>query len=177
MASLNEMDGRAAALILSSILDTVLETAIKFHFVQLSKRRFNSVFRNPTAPLSTFSSKIAIGYALGIYGDELRSQMDRIRSIRNAFAHAMLSISFDDPVIAAACNKLDPRRLMTEGETYQAEKNTPRERFTVTANLATILLLRHVQTKADEDRYGYNPWRVEPLYKYLVRHLQTSSPD
>jgi hypothetical protein len=42
-------------------------------------------------------------HAMGIIGNELKSQLDRFRSIRNAFAHAMLSVSFDDELIAAEC--------------------------------------------------------------------------
>ena len=48
---------------------------------------------------------------MGIVGNELKSQLDRFRSIRNAFAHAMLSVSFDDELIAAECRKLDPHLL------------------------------------------------------------------
>ena len=160
------MDGRAVALIASSVLDTVLESAIKFHFIELGKRRFNAIFRNPTAPLSTFSAKITIGHALGIYGDELRSQMDRIRAIRNAFAHAMLSISFDDPVVAAVCLKLSPQRLLPRGHQYQGEENTPRERFVVTTSLANILLMRHISRKAEDLRYSYDPWRGRWRYTH-----------
>jgi hypothetical protein len=99
--SVNEMDDRAAALILSSLSDNLLETCIAIDFVQLGKRRFEQTFRSPGAPLGTFSAKIAVAYALGVVTTETRSQLDQIRRIRNTFAHAMLRVSFNDRAIAA----------------------------------------------------------------------------
>ena len=51
-------------------------------------------------------------HAMGIIGNELKSQLDRFRSIRNAFAHAMLSVSFDDELIAAECRSPPHSQLL-----------------------------------------------------------------
>jgi hypothetical protein len=51
-------------------------------------------------------------HAMGIIGNELNSQLDRFRSIRNAFAHAMLSVSFDDELIAAECRSPPHSQLL-----------------------------------------------------------------
>ena len=50
-------------------------------------------------PLSSFSSKILIGYSLGIYGADIRHNLDIIRNIRNIFAHAKQSVSFDHNLV------------------------------------------------------------------------------
>jgi len=136
------MDPRAAALVLASITDNLLEFAIRLNFVSLSEKRFNVLFRNPTAPLSSFSAKIAVGHALGLYGEEFRSQLDRLRGIRNAFAHAMLPVTFDEPLIAEECRKLDPARL-TSGQ-YKPEENSPRERFTVVSTMIATHLIKSI---------------------------------
>jgi hypothetical protein len=168
--SIYDLDARAAALILSSLADNLLETCIALHFVQLSKVRFNRMFRAPTAPLGTFSAKIAVAFALGIINSEVRSQLDRIRRIRNAFAHAMLTVSFEETPIAKECKKLDHNRLIP-GITTFAE-DSPRHRYYWATTFAVIVLLHHVTTRMTEIRYGVNPWRVEePLDKFALRFL------
>jgi hypothetical protein len=174
MADVSKMDGRAAALVLSAIIDNLLEYVILSRFRRLSKRRRDALFRNPTAPLVSMSAKTHVAYAMGIVGDELRSQLDRMRSIRNTFAHAMLAVSFDDPQIAAECMKLDPRRLIHEGYAYQPETDSPRERFTVVATLAASILMRFINHRADELRYGPNPWRAPSPDKFELRHPRPS---
>src|SRR5215211_4864291 len=140
--SVKDMDGRAAALILASLVDNNLEACIGLRFVRLGKRRFDNMFRNPRAPLGSFSSRIAVAYALGIIDGEARCQLDRIRDIRNAFAHAMLVISFDDPLIAKACRKLDHNRLIPG--IFTLRDDTARGRYTLASTFAIIRLLHAV---------------------------------
>jgi hypothetical protein len=113
--SLHEIDARAAALVLASFIDSMLERAIDLNFLLLSRKKDNALFRDKGAPLSSFSAKIAVAHALGIFDDEYRDQLDRFRAIRNTFAHAIRPFDFNEPTIATECLKLDPRRLMNEG--------------------------------------------------------------
>jgi hypothetical protein len=136
VTSLADMNARAAALIMASILDNLLETAISSCFVKLSSAKFNALFREKQSPLGSFSNKIISAYALGVYDDTTRSQLDSIRSIRNAFAHTMQPIDFDHPVVATACNNLNPSQI--SGRAFVAE--TPRERFMGTATLIGIVI-------------------------------------
>lgn len=108
LASLANMEARAAALIVASILDNFLEDAISLCFVKLGKNKFNALFRDRQSLFSSFSNKITVANALGIYNDATRSQLDGVRAIRNAFAHTMQPIDFDHPIIASACNNLNP---------------------------------------------------------------------
>jgi hypothetical protein len=163
--SIADMDGRAAALILASLADNLLEKCIALQFVQLNPKAFERMFRNPGAPLGNFSSKIAVAYALRIINSETRSQLDRIRTIRNTFAHAMLTVTFDDPSIAAVCNKLDHNRLIPQ--VFALSENTPRGRYTVSTTFAIIQLLHHITGRLTQLRYGENPWRSEPLTNLL----------
>src|SRR5215208_1856251 len=84
--SLHEIDARAAALVLASFIDSMLERAIDLNFLLLSRKKDNALFRDKGAPLSSFSAKIAVAHALGIFDDEYRDQLDRFRAIRNTFA-------------------------------------------------------------------------------------------
>jgi DNA-binding MltR family transcriptional regulator len=56
-------------------------------------------------PLNSFSSKIAIGYALGIYDQRMHGDLNIVRSIRNAFAHSKKLIQFDHPAVVAELKK------------------------------------------------------------------------
>jgi DNA-binding MltR family transcriptional regulator len=52
-----------------------------------------------SGPLRSFSTKISIGHALGIYSDKLQHDLNIVRIIRNAFAHSKKLLDFDDPLI------------------------------------------------------------------------------
>jgi hypothetical protein len=56
-------------------------------------------------PLNSFYSKIAMGYALGIYDKNMRSDFNIVRNIRNAFAHSKKLIQFDHPAVVAELRK------------------------------------------------------------------------
>jgi hypothetical protein len=50
--------------------------------------------------MGSFFASIELGYALGLYGNLLRDDLHTIRTIRNAFAHAMKPLTFDTPQVA-----------------------------------------------------------------------------
>jgi hypothetical protein len=56
-------------------------------------------------PMGTFASRIAVAYALGIFGPQTRHDLDLIRHLRNQFAHCRNPLSFDMPA-AADCSHL-----------------------------------------------------------------------
>jgi hypothetical protein len=145
--SIDELHARAAALILSAFIDNWLEKAISLSFVPLGSSHFNRIFRNPRAPLSDLSSKIMLAFALGILNQEQRSQADRIRSIRNTFAHSVKPIDFDHPTIKAECEKLDPKKLVLPNKRYVPRKDTGRERFTASATLISTSIMRYVKAR------------------------------
>jgi DNA-binding MltR family transcriptional regulator len=53
------------------------------------------------APLSTFSARIQIAFALGILPRQLRDKIDLVRRLRNDFAHEWGPIDFEDPKCAS----------------------------------------------------------------------------
>lgn len=50
-------------------------------------------------PLRSFSAKISIGGALGIYDHKIQHDLNTVRIIRNAFAHSKKLLDFNDPLI------------------------------------------------------------------------------
>lgn len=143
MDKIDHMDDRAAALVLAALLDNLLEMAIEVNFVALPEKNLAALFRNPQAPLSAFSAKIDIAYALGVYGDDFKKQIDQLRRIRNAFAHSVIPISFEEPLISSECRKLDPQAL-TELE-YQSDQDTPKERFLSIGQMMAVHFMMYIR--------------------------------
>jgi DNA-binding MltR family transcriptional regulator len=50
-------------------------------------------------PLRSFSAKISIGYALGIYDNKIQRDLNTVRIVRNAFAHSKKLLDFNDPLV------------------------------------------------------------------------------
>jgi hypothetical protein len=90
---------RGAAIIAAAAIDDVLERLIIARFVELSSNRKDALFGPSNGPLSGLSSKIELGFALGLFNEERRQSLHLIRKVRNAFAHKMDPISFEDPNI------------------------------------------------------------------------------
>jgi len=93
---LHQESDRAKIILLSSILDDLLE-------YRLSKRIKPSINTEQTdylfrfeGPLGTFSSRIELGYAFGFIEPDIASQLNTIREMRNACAHSKFVLSFDN---------------------------------------------------------------------------------
>ncbi len=102
---IGEASDRAVAIFASAILDNELAKALEGKFVSLSDQRRDKLFEGYGA-LSTFSAKIDVGFALGLFGSETRGNLDRLRKIRNKFAHSGEPLKFSDPAITDLCAKI-----------------------------------------------------------------------
>ena len=80
---------RGAILISTSLIDTLLAGTIREKMVKLSKADEEDIFYGGNAPLSSFSSRIKVAFALGVFGNKMRHDLDSLRSIRNQFAHTV----------------------------------------------------------------------------------------
>jgi hypothetical protein len=103
-AELEKQTDRGAAIIAAAVLEDLLAAVVQRRLIELSGKRTEALFGR-MAPLSTFSAKIEMGFALGIYGDDGRIHLDTIRDVRNKFAHKFESLSFEHHDIAALLKK------------------------------------------------------------------------
>ena len=94
-----EGSDRASAIIGAAIAEDALVDALVSRFQKMATDDIDKLFYAETAPLQTFSAKIRIGHAMGIYGLKLRAQLDIIRTVRNAFAHSMRPLEYEYPLI------------------------------------------------------------------------------
>ena len=85
----------------------------------------------PMKPLSTFSAKIRMGFALKLYGERTFDDLELLRKLRNLFAHGKLAIDFDTPGVKRAINQF---------HCHSRDERDPRKRF----YSVTTLLLSHL---------------------------------
>jgi hypothetical protein len=87
--------------------------------------------------LATFSAKIQFGYALSIYDAHFTGELDRIREIRNAFAHARKPLRFKRKAVSDVCKSL---RLPVRYPPDNGKPRTAREKFDLTVSLLVVAL-------------------------------------
>ena len=141
---------REAAIKSGSLVETSLEHAIKAKLVRLKKSEYKALFEGPSAPLSTFSAKIWIGYALGIYGPKAKHDLETIKDIRNVFAHATQHITFKNRQIVARCKGMHfvQRRLAPGAKWRTPARTTFLEATRVYAFLLTLFVWNVTRLKA-----------------------------
>jgi hypothetical protein len=94
---------RAAGILLVSMVEDALDAALKKLF--RSGAPFSKLF-SYEGPLGTFSAKIELGYALSLFGEKSRHDLDLLRRLRNGFAHYRAPLHFDVPEVKAVCEHL-----------------------------------------------------------------------
>jgi hypothetical protein len=104
---LESQTDRGAAIIGAALVESLLREAL------MSRLRVRTAGEKRTAkglfgtmgPLSSFSAKIELGVLLGLYPEEVRGDLHRIRDVRNEFAHEHQPRDFGSPRIAELCGK------------------------------------------------------------------------
>jgi hypothetical protein len=100
LADLFAFDGRSAfsrvivrATELERLLEFMLQAAMRFGI----SKDFQGKLFSGHGPLSTFSAKIDMAYALSLIEQDTWSKLHKVRDVRNTFAHADAHIDFDHP--------------------------------------------------------------------------------
>lgn len=96
---------RATALIYAVALDAAIENCLKRRMVALSIEETDQLFRG-VAPLSSFSAKINVAYALHAFGKKTKRDLHFIREIRNGFAHEPRVLRFSVKEVSDLCSSL-----------------------------------------------------------------------
>jgi hypothetical protein len=96
----NESNDRGSALLAVTNADVALSQAL-YQRLRIGEAERDDIDK-PGGPLETFSQRITMGRALKIYGPDTEHNLDLLRLIRNAFAHAHVPITFETKEVAAA---------------------------------------------------------------------------
>lgn len=135
-ASLMTDTPRAAAIVAAALLEDILRGAIINGMPRLpSKDDHDRLFLN-YGPLSSFSAKTFVAFCFGVIGPNVRSDLDTIRAIRNAFAHNLHNISFETKEIADLCANLKSIQKMSDKDQLK-----PRDHFVAAVRVIMIHLI------------------------------------
>jgi hypothetical protein len=158
---------RGAAIVPASLLDNMLENLIAARLIVQSSKRRKALFRQ-YAPLHSFSAKIELGFALGLFNNERRESLELIREVRNKFAHNLEATSFDHSEIAAIVEAKVPQKV---GE-YKTLSS--RQKFLFTCNTLIVFLglaasFPQIRVKALDDEPAYHQYFDEQIA--VIMHL------
>lgn len=101
-------------------------------------------------PLRSFSTKIMLGYALGLFDAKMKHDVNVIRTIRNAFAHSKTMLHFDDALVVrellsahllAKPFKRSLQKRPPPGSHPDAQKRTAQAAYVVVCFVATTKLI------------------------------------
>lgn len=176
---------RATAILGGVFLDEHLQVLLK-NFLVDEKSIIDELF-GVEKPLSTFSARTKMAYALGLINKEIFDDLDRIRNIRNSFAHALHGLSFSHVDISQWCRSLIiSSKLIPPNE----DEYPPRTLYIS----AVLFISSYLQAKGEQvkkmrrvvskDTFGIewtpvgNPEKVKPTNPYFaVEKAETSEAD
>lgn len=97
---------RAIAIVSAAFLDEVLGKILKEFFID-DDSHDRTIFTG-NGFLSTFSAKINLSYRLGLISEYEYKLINKIRSIRNIFAHELSDLNFSTQSISDKCKNINP---------------------------------------------------------------------
>lgn len=95
----------ALVLIEAAALEHVLRLRIRDLMMPLSKKLNERLFEG-YGPLSSFSAKVDVAFALKVISEEAYRELTLVRKIRNELAHSFEDISFRHPDVIPLCKQL-----------------------------------------------------------------------
>ena len=113
-ANRSESD-RGLALVTAEFFDSTLERLLLSRFAAGLKQRprmIKPLFEG-FGPLSTFSAKISVSFAIELLQNWMAADLDLVRRIRNEFAHSLESKTFSDPTISKIVSQLEGIAIMS----------------------------------------------------------------
>ena len=103
---------RACAIVAATMLDALLEKLLR---KRLAGDKHDILFSS-YGPLSTFAAKIDIALAVGVISLTEYSDLQRVRKIRNEFAHSLELISFSESPIKEHVAQINYSTLKITGK-------------------------------------------------------------
>jgi hypothetical protein len=137
LQEIGDKSDRACALVTAAALDHVMIELIRTKFNKLEDDDDAAIFFGEAAPVGTFAARTMLSFAFGFIDQSQKSDLDSIRRIRNAFAHAAASVRFDTKLIANECDKLKNFQATNrDGE----KVDTPKKKYVETVHTLYIHL-------------------------------------
>jgi DNA-binding MltR family transcriptional regulator len=164
---------RAAAIILGAHVEMYLQRLLLAHLPNAKPE----IFLPPSGPLTDFYAKNHLAFAMGIIPKAILKDLEVVRRVRNAFAHAPAPMRFSDPPIRDECRKMrfHPIHFKEITEKYPEEllKNE-KELFCDSAaqviiDLTSLLTLQEVLEKKKQQHSVEKSREVDSVGRLLLR--------
>lgn len=94
---------RETAIVGVHLVEIMLERGLRRRFSHLTKKELQELFEG-FGPLSSFSAKIKVAYAIGMIPSSVKKDLEIMKEIRNAFAHSFTKLDFNQPDIREICS-------------------------------------------------------------------------
>jgi hypothetical protein len=138
---------RALAITLTALLERALEeyiaSALTWPPGETEAEKERKDFFRSDAPFATFAAKTRLGFLLGLYNSVVRSDLETIRELRNAFAHSTSHIDFKTIAVEAVCARLALHRWVgTFGQLLEGKPAESLAKFGLIAQSLTGLFLQ-----------------------------------
>ena len=117
---MRELDERGLVLTLAAFAEEALGELLR-QFM-LPGDAADALISGFNAPLGTLSARIKAAFALGLITERQQENLDRLRRIRNEFAHSWEPISFDHQAVASHIAALHYTPLVSEFPTTKTHK-------------------------------------------------------
>lgn len=116
---LNTTDERGLVLSIAAFCEDALGRLLFAFFKDTQSAK--DVIEGFNSPLGTLSARIKACHGLGLISDSQFADLEKLRRIRNEFAHNWDLISFETPRVASFIANLNPGRLNTGGSAPAAK--------------------------------------------------------
>jgi hypothetical protein len=124
----SSLTDRSISIIGAAIVEKALEVSLLARLTPLKPAERDALFNyDKNGPLSDFSARTKMAFALGIVGPKTRDDLEHIRHIRNAFAHSIVHIDFTTDEISTICAQLNIYNTLTF---LTGWKSNPRHLYT-----------------------------------------------
>lgn len=100
----SEKNDRGVAILAATHVEIALRYALARRLA-VKKEQYKLRFGD-RSPLSTFDQKVRKAFDLEIFGQQSKTNLDIVRRIRNAFAHAHIPITFETDQVRDVCRLL-----------------------------------------------------------------------
>jgi hypothetical protein len=139
---LKDEPDRVVAIVASALAESFLERTIIAHLATSDPNLIGELFKS-RGPISEFHAKILIAEAFGLIPPNAAKEFHRIKRIRNVFAHAIISVSFETEEIAKEVDDFLMHKAMEQTKSTQVIKLTPLPRkstFLLMAQICCIVM-------------------------------------
>jgi DNA-binding MltR family transcriptional regulator len=108
--TLMDESDRGCVLAGAAYLDDEVELLLRDAFLkpdEAIKKCIDPLLKGGNAPLGSFWAKIKVACAMGLISPTLHDALDKVRELRNAFAHKAGPVSLSDERVAPILNRLE----------------------------------------------------------------------